>query len=197
MSIFFAVLGPSGCGKTTLLRVISGLETLDSGNISINGQIVAGQNVHVSPETRNVGVVFQSYALWPHMSVIDNVGLPLEAAGGKRANSRALAGKHLETVELQEFGQRKPAALSGGQRQRVALARCLAQRANTILMDEPLANFDLHLRMSMEQELTKFHRTMGACSGNRKRKIRPAESAPAIWAAIYGTTCLKSRRPAA
>ena len=154
---FFAVLGPSGCGKTTLLRVIAGLETLDSGEILINNRVVAARGVHVPPETRNVGVVFQSYALWPHMNVTDNVSFPVEAAGGSRTYSRTEAEKHLKTVELQDFGLRKPAELSGGQRQRVALARCLAQRAETILMDEPLANLDPHLRMSMERELMRFH----------------------------------------
>lgn len=159
---FFAVLGPSGCGKTTLLRVIAGLETLDSGEILINKRVVAARGVHAPPETRNVGVVFQSYALWPHMNVTDNVSFPVEAAGGRRTHSRAEAEKHLKTVELQDFGLRKPAELSGGQRQRVALARCLAQRAETILMDEPLANLDPHLRMSMERELMRFHCSMDA-----------------------------------
>lgn len=155
---FFAVLGPSGCGKTTLLRLAAGLETLDSGRISIAGQPVAGDGLHVAPENRNVGVVFQSYALWPHMSVEANVGFPLEAAGASRRAALAEAQQHLSTVELEAFAGRKPAELSGGQRQRVALARCLAQGAETILMDEPLANLDPHLRASMEEELAQFQR---------------------------------------
>ncbi len=155
---FFAVLGPSGCGKTTLLRLAAGLEELDSGAISIGGHPVAGDGLHLAPEDRNVGVVFQSYALWPHMSVEANVGFPLEAAGASRRAALDQAQEHLGTVELEAFSKRKPAELSGGQRQRVALARCLAQGAETILMDEPLANLDPHLRATMEEELARFHR---------------------------------------
>ncbi|TQV77892.1 ABC transporter ATP-binding protein [Denitrobaculum tricleocarpae] len=155
---FFAVLGPSGCGKTTLLRLAAGLESLDSGSITIGGRPVAGDGLHVAPEDRNVGVVFQSYALWPHMSVEANVGFPLEAAGAGKRAALDQAQRHLSTVELEAFARRKPAELSGGQRQRVALARCLAQGAETILMDEPLANLDPHLRATMEEELARFHR---------------------------------------
>jgi len=159
---FFAVLGPSGCGKSTLLRLTAGLETLDAGEIRIGGRLVAGDGLHVPPETRNVGVVFQSYALWPHMSVEANVAFPLGSAGTKRGAAAARAREHLSTVELQAFADRKPAQLSGGQRQRVALARCLAQNAGTILMDEPLANLDPHLRASMEEEIQRFHARAGA-----------------------------------
>lgn len=156
---FFAVLGPSGCGKTTLLRLAAGLETLDSGRIAIGGRTVAEEGLHLPPEARNVGVVFQSYALWPHMNVEANVGFPLEAAGASRRAALAEAQQHLRTVELEAFAGRKPAELSGGQRQRVALARCLAQGAETILMDEPLANLDPHLRASMEEELAQFQQS--------------------------------------
>ncbi len=158
---FFAVLGPSGCGKTTLLRLAAGLEALDSGSIAIGGRPVAGDGLHVVPEEREVGVVFQSYALWPHMSVAANVGFPLEAAGAGRQAALEEARRHLGTVELQAFAERKPAELSGGQRQRVALARCLAQGARTILMDEPLANLDPHLRAAMEEELAQFQSRSG------------------------------------
>lgn len=155
---FFVVVGPSGCGKSTLLRLIAGLEKPDTGSIALNGKVVAGTDIHVGPEDRGVGVVFQSYALWPHMSVAGNVAFPLETAGmGRKAAQMAAAG-HLETVALGPLAARKPAELSGGQRQRVALARCLAQGAKTILMDEPLANLDPHLRASMEEELAAFHR---------------------------------------
>jgi iron(III) transport system ATP-binding protein len=106
--------------------------------------------------------VFQSYALWPHLSVRDNVGFPVEAAGAGRRAARAQAAGHLVTVGLEDFADRRPAELSGGQRQRVALARCLAQGARTILMDEPLANLDPHLRAAMEEELSDFHRRTGA-----------------------------------
>jgi len=159
---FFAVLGPSGCGKSTLLRLVAGLEVLDGGEIAIGGRRVAGDGLHVPSEKRDVGVVFQSYALWPHMSVAGNVSFPLETAGVARRDARQKVSEYLRTVELEAFADRQPAALSGGQRQRVALARCLAQRAGTILMDEPLANLDPHLRTAMEAELARFHRTTGA-----------------------------------
>ncbi|WP_186400981.1 ABC transporter ATP-binding protein [Stappia sp. P2PMeth1] len=159
---FFAILGPSGCGKSTLLRLIAGLETPDGGEIAIGGETVASRSRHVPPEARNVGVVFQSYALWPHMSVRDNVAFPVESAGLAASDRKQRVEGSLDKVGLSAFAARKPASLSGGQRQRVALARCLAQQAGTILMDEPLANLDPHLRQSMEEELALFHRQTGA-----------------------------------
>ncbi|MDF1721778.1 MAG: ABC transporter ATP-binding protein [Minwuia sp.] len=159
---FFVVLGPSGCGKSTLLRLIAGLEQLDNGTISLSGRTVAGPGQHLAPEARGVGVVFQSYALWPHMSVLRNIAFPLEARGSRRASAEDGARKHLDTVDLAPYEHRKPAELSGGQRQRVALARCLASDARTVLMDEPLANLDPHLRGTMEQELRRFHGQAGA-----------------------------------
>ena len=159
---FFVVLGPSGCGKTTLLRLIAGLERLDQGNVVLDGVTVSGDGVHVPPEDRGVGFVFQSYALWPHMDVLDNVGFPIESGGMSRAEARQEALTHLRTVALEDYRDRGPAELSGGQRQRVALARCLAGGAKTVLMDEPLANLDPHLRASMEEELVRFHRRTGA-----------------------------------
>ena len=158
---FFCVLGASGCGKSTLLRLIAGLEAADKGTITLHGEKVTGWGRHVPPEERRVGFVFQSYALWPHLSVLDNVAFPAEARGLSRQEARQQAMGHLKTVALEEFAARKPAALSGGQRQRVALARCLAGRAQTVLMDEPLANLDPHLRAAMEDELTRFHRETG------------------------------------
>ncbi|ADZ69396.1 ABC transporter ATP-binding protein [Polymorphum gilvum] len=159
---FFVVLGPSGCGKSTLLRLIAGLEPLDGGTIRIGGRDVAGPRLHLPPEARNVGVVFQSYALWPHMSVAGNVAFPLQTAGLAGAEVARRTADCLATVELGAFAERRPADLSGGQRQRVALARCLAQGARTILMDEPLANLDPHLRGAMEEEIAAFHRASGA-----------------------------------
>lgn len=159
---FFVVLGPSGCGKSTLLRLIAGLEELDSGTVGLSGKQVAGPDLHLAPEARGVGVVFQSYALWPHMDVLRNVAFPLEARGARRADAERQARTHLETVALVPFAERLPADLSGGQRQRVALARCLASQAGVVLMDEPLANLDPHLRGTMEHELRDFHRTTGA-----------------------------------
>ena len=159
---FFVVLGPSGCGKSTLLRAIAGLEPVDAGEIRLGGERVAGPGVHMPPEARNVGVVFQSYALWPHMSVAGNVAFPLETARLAKPEAAARTAECLATVELTPFAARRPADLSGGQRQRVALARCLAQSARTILMDEPLANLDPHLRSAMEEELASFHQATGA-----------------------------------
>ena len=159
---FFAVLGPSGCGKSTLLRLIAGLEALDQGTIALNGETVSGPNRHVPAEDREVGFVFQSYALWPHMSVLDNVAFPIESRGVPRSTAQQDAGTHVATVKLDGLQDRKPGQLSGGQQQRVALARCLAGGASTILMDEPLANLDPHLRADMEGELRRFHTRAGA-----------------------------------
>lgn len=157
----FCVVGPSGCGKSTLLRLIAGLETPDSGSIALGGVPMVGAGAMVSPEDRQVGVVFQSYALWPHLSVERNVSFPYEAQGVTTAEALKRANSHLETVSLGPLAKRRPEALSGGQRQRVALARCLAGNARTILMDEPLANLDPHLRSAMEAELRAFHDRSG------------------------------------
>ncbi len=159
---FFAIVGASGCGKSTLLRLIAGLEPISGGEIRLSGAAVSGPGLHVAPEARNVGFVFQSYALWPHLDVRGNVAFPAQMAGLSRSEARTRANRHLATVDLTAFADRRPADLSGGQRQRVALARCLAQGARTILMDEPLANLDPHLRAAMERELVAFHREAGA-----------------------------------
>lgn len=158
---FFVVLGPSGCGKSTLLRLVAGLERLDAGEIYLEGARVSAPGLHVAPEDRNVGFVFQSYALWPHMNVRGNVAFPAEARGASGAEACGIADRHLEAVDLTAYADRQPAALSGGQRQRVALARCLAGGARTVLMDEPLANLDPHLRGRMEAEIARFHREGG------------------------------------
>ncbi len=158
---FFCVVGASGCGKSTLLRLIAGLETPDSGRIQLSGRTVFDAQTNVLPEDRKVGVVFQSYALWPHLSVAKNVAFPYEARGFSAQDTRDHVAEHLERVALTAFADRKPEALSGGQRQRVALARCLAGDTDTILMDEPLANLDPHLRTAMESELRAFHERSG------------------------------------
>ncbi|WP_208347495.1 ABC transporter ATP-binding protein [Pseudaestuariivita rosea] len=157
----FCVVGPSGCGKSTLLRLIAGLETPQHGSIELDGQRVVGDDVFIPPEDRRVGVVFQSYALWPHLTVAENVAFPYQSQGFAKAEARAKAAEHLQTVALTQYAGRRPEALSGGQRQRVALARCLAGKAQTILMDEPLANLDPHLRETMETELRAFHDRSG------------------------------------
>lgn len=158
---FFCVVGPSGCGKSTLLRAIAGLESPDAGRIALGGKLVFDGETDEPPEARQVGVVFQSYALWPHLSVARNVSFPYEAKGTARDEALRLASGHLETVALSDYAERRPDALSGGQRQRVALARCLAGDTRTILMDEPLANLDPHLRHAMEGELRAFHDRSG------------------------------------
>ena len=158
---FFVILGPSGCGKSTLLRLIAGLDRLDDGQIEISGAKLSSPDLHVAPERRSVGLIFQSYALWPHMTVRENVAFPAEAAGESKARARAIANDSLAVVDLLRLADRAPAELSGGQRQRVALARCLAGGAKTVLMDEPLANLDPHLRDRMEREIQSFHRESG------------------------------------
>ena len=152
-----AVLGPSGCGKTTLLRQVAGFDRPDAGRILIGDTVVSTPERHVPPEQRRIGIVFQSYALWPHMTVAQNVGYGLEVAGVKNAERDRRVRAALELVELQGLGERRPALLSGGQRQRVALARCLVTEPSLVLLDEPLANLDVHLRASMEREFARFH----------------------------------------
>ena len=159
---FVAVLGPSGCGKTTLLRAMAGFEMLNSGNILIDGIEVSGPKTHLPPEKRNTGIVFQNYALWPHMSVAENVGYGLKVSGIKQKERDTRVNQALETVNLRDMAKRPPAELSGGQRQRVALARCLAMKSRLVLLDEPLANLDVHLRSAMEEEFANFHVRSGA-----------------------------------
>ena len=153
---FLAVLGPSGCGKSTLLRLIAGFERPDHGTIRLGERVVSAAAAYVAPEDRHVGMVFQSYALWPHMSVAENIGYPLRV---QKLAGRELArevGAALAAVGLAGYGERRPADLSGGQRQRVALARCLAMKARVVLLDEPLANLDVHLRARMLAEIAAF-----------------------------------------
>lgn len=159
---FVAVLGPSGCGKTTLLRAVAGFETVDSGTITVGDHLFSSTDVHVPPEKRELGIVFQNYALWPHMSVEENVAYSLKVAGRDRNERRTRTQEALELVGLSEFATRRPADLSGGQRQRVALARCLVTRPGVVLLDEPLANLDVHLRAAMEEEFSRFHQHTGA-----------------------------------
>ena len=159
---FVALLGPSGCGKTTLLRLLAGFERADAGAIAIGGRAVSGPGRHVPPEKRGIGMVFQAYALWPHMSVADNVGYALSVRKTPKAERRAAVAAALAAVGLDGFEDRRPTELSGGQRQRVALARCLAMQPRLVLLDEPLANLDVHLRDSMQAEFRRVHRTTGA-----------------------------------
>ena len=159
---FLALLGPSGCGKTTLLRLLAGFERADGGTIRFDDETMSGPHVHVPPEDRRVGMVFQSYALWPHMSVAENVGYPLRVRKVPAAGRAARVRTALAQVGMSEFGGRRPAELSGGQRQRVALARCLVMEPRVVLLDEPLANLDVHLRETMQSEFRRFHAQSGA-----------------------------------
>lgn len=161
---FLALLGPSGCGKTTILRMIAGFETVTAGTIRHGDTVWADGEAgrHVPAEKRRVGVVFQSYALWPHLSVADNIGYPLRVQKQSRRERSTAVDAALETVGLSGLGERRPADLSGGQRQRVALARCLVMRPEVVVLDEPLANLDVHLRETMMEAFMAFHRETGA-----------------------------------
>ncbi|WP_068086884.1 ABC transporter ATP-binding protein [Polycladidibacter stylochi] len=159
---FLCVLGPSGCGKTTLLRLIAGLEMLDAGEIWLGNTLVSSASHHSAPEERQVGMVFQSYALWPHMSVAENAAFPLKTQKITGTERELRIDNALEATRLGAFKSRRPAELSGGQQQRVALARCLTQAPKLVLMDEPLANLDMHLREDMLAEFKTFHRKSGA-----------------------------------
>jgi spermidine/putrescine transport system ATP-binding protein len=154
---FFVMLGPSGCGKTTALRSIAGLEHPDSGTIHLDGQRIDTMPAYYRP----VSTVFQSYALFPHMSVIDNVSFGLQQQKLPRAQVLQRAHEALGMVRLEGFDRRKPHQMSGGQQQRVALARCLAVRPKVLLLDEPLAALDLKLRREMQVELKRLQREAG------------------------------------
>jgi putative spermidine/putrescine transport system ATP-binding protein len=154
---FFAMLGPSGSGKTTCLRLIAGFEQPTSGDIAIFGQSMQG----VPPYRRQVNTVFQDYALFPHLNVLDNVAYGLMIAGSPRAERHRAAQEALELVALPGYGKRKPSELSGGQRQRVALARALVNKPKVLLLDEPLGALDLKLREQMQEELKVLQRKLG------------------------------------
>src|SRR3954471_22890332 len=154
---FFTMLGPSGSGKTTTLRLIAGFELPDTGRVELGGRDVT----HVPPYARDVNTVFQDYALFPHMSVADNVAYGLRLRGAGRAERRARAAEALEMVRLPDVGARKPAQLSGGQRQRVALARAIVNRPRVLLLDEPLGALDLKLRQEMQVELKRIQSEVG------------------------------------
>jgi iron(III) transport system ATP-binding protein len=153
---FLALLGPSGCGKTTALRVAAGFEAPDSGQVELNGVLVAGPGTFVAPERRAVGMVFQDYALFPHLDVAANVGFGLPRRG-----RRGRVDELLELVGLSGFGARSPGELSGGQQQRVALARALAPRPRLVLLDEPWSAIDAQLREEMRGELARVLRAEG------------------------------------
>jgi iron(III) transport system ATP-binding protein len=159
------LLGPSGCGKTTTLRLIAGLERADQGRIEIGGQVVSdpGQRIFVGPHRRPIGIVFQSYAIWPHMNVIDNVLFPLRVnrPRPKKAAARETAMQALDLVGLADLADRPAPALSGGQQQRVALARALVREPQVLLLDEPLSNLDKGLRGRMRDEIRAVQQRLG------------------------------------
>lgn len=161
---FIALLGPSGCGKTTLLRILAGFEEPSSGRLRIGTREMANAETgaNLPPEERNIGFVFQSYALWPHMSVRRNVSYPLEIRRFSKAETARHTAAALASTGLENYADRMPSDLSGGQRQRVALARCLVSDPCAVLLDEPLANLDVALRATMQGVFTDFHKRTGA-----------------------------------
>ena len=156
---FITLLGPSGCGKTTTLRMIAGLETPTEGFISIDGVPVfdSERGINVPPQKRDVGFLFQNYALWPHMTVYKNIAFGLENLRWKKPDIEARVDELCKMLKIEQFKQRYPSELSGGQQQRVAIARTLAPRPKVLFMDEPLSNLDAKLRLEMRTELKRLH----------------------------------------
>jgi iron(III) transport system ATP-binding protein len=152
---FFTLLGPSGCGKTTTLRLVAGLEIPDAGEILLNGEILAApaRGICLPPDKRNLGMMFQSYAIWPHLSVFENVAFPLRVRKGASDEIVRRTNEALELVGLADLGERGAMQLSGGQQQRVALARAVVYTPSLLLLDEPLSNLDVKLREQMRSEL--------------------------------------------
>ncbi|SMO44015.1 ABC transporter ATP-binding protein [Paracoccus laeviglucosivorans] len=161
---FLVLLGPSGCGKSTMLRMLAGLEQPSAGQIRFGDTLVAdgARGYSMAADKRGAGLVFQSYALWPHMTVAGNVDWPLKVAGLDAPTRRTRVTKALETVGIAPLAARYPAEISGGQQQRVALARMIAPRPRIMLFDEPLSNLDATLRVEMRHELARLHRATGA-----------------------------------
>lgn len=163
---FFTLLGPSGCGKTTTLRCIAGLETPDEGKIIVDGQPLfdSEANISVPLHLRNIGMVFQSYAIWPHMSVFENVSFPMRVSKNQKYTDTEIkkaVEEALDSVGLGSYGARSATQLSGGQQQRVALARAIVHRPKLLLLDEPLSNLDAALREDMRTELKRLQRELG------------------------------------
>ena len=154
---FVSLLGPSGCGKTTTLRLVAGFLEPDAGEIRVNGRVVSGVSVLVPPERRNMSMIFQSYAVWPHMTVFQNVayGLKFKKLSGREIEEKTA--RLLRVVHLETLQERYPAELSGGQQQRVALARALVVEPQILLLDEPLSNLDANLREEMRFEIRRLH----------------------------------------
>ena len=154
---FITLLGPSGSGKTTVLMMLAGFESVTSGDIAISGKSIN----RTAPNKRNIGMVFQNYALFPHMTVAENLAYPLTVRKMPKPQIKERVAEYLQLVELSEFGNRRPGQLSGGQRQRVALARAMIFEPTLILMDEPLGALDKNLREQMQFEITRLHKQLG------------------------------------
>ncbi|WP_143300894.1 ATP-binding cassette domain-containing protein, partial [Candidatus Entotheonella palauensis] len=157
---FIVIVGPSGCGKSTLLRMIAGLEQITSGEVSIGGRVVND----LEPGERDVAMVFQNYALYPHMSVYDNMAYGLRNRQVPKAEIRARVQHAAEILEIETLLQRKPRQLSGGQRQRVAMGRAIVREPSVFLFDEPLSNLDAKLRVQMRLEIKKLHERLNITS---------------------------------
>ena len=160
---FMTLLGPSGCGKTTTLRVVSGLEKPQGGKMTIDGKAMIDADVayYADPSKRGLNLVFQSYALWPHMTVFENVAFGLKIKKLSKAEIEAAVTKSLDTMRISQYKDRYPNELSGGQQQRVAIARAIASSPKLLLLDEPLSNLDARLRIDMRAELKRLHKETG------------------------------------
>ena len=154
---FLTLLGPSGCGKTTMLRIIAGLENVTSGNVFLNGKNITSD----SPSKRDISIMFQDYALFPHMTINENVAYGLRMRGLRKKEREKIANQWLEVVQLPELSKRLPSELSGGQKQRVALARALITNPKILLLDEPLSALDANLRVTLREELRRIHKKVG------------------------------------
>jgi len=170
-----ALLGPSGCGKSTLLRLLAGLTQPAKGEIHFGDRLVAKPDWSLPPEARDIGMVFQDYALWPHMTVAQNVAFPLKMRNVPRAERDARVAKALARVGLEAFADRKPSGLSGGQQQRVALARAIVGEPRVLLFDEPLSNLDSELRESLCTEMARLLRQLGTTAVYVTHDRREAE----------------------
>ena len=157
---FVVILGPSGCGKSTLLRMVAGLEVISAGSILIDNKVVN----ELEPRERGCAMVFQNYALYPHMSVAENIGYALKVAGFSKTDRDKKIHSVAQTLGLTEFLERKPSQLSGGQRQRVAMGRAMIREPAVFLYDEPLSNLDAKLRVSMRGEIRRLHQRLGTTS---------------------------------
>lgn len=155
---FITLLGPSGCGKTTLLRMVAGFNSIEGGTIAFNGKVIND----IAPNKRNIGMVFQNYAVFPHMTVRENVAFGLENRHLPKKEIKQRVDEILETVKITQYADRLPERLSGGQQQRVALARAIVIKPDVLLMDEPLSNLDANLRNQMRSEIIQLHRRLGS-----------------------------------